>query len=315
MIEERDFALASATEPDVVLENVREAIFGNIPAYVLNEDGKRAKGSDVGKVKDQLADALRDPDGYNMTGYSIVFNQWATIQGEREGPFLERVAPGAAARAIKDRGDRIVVMYDHGRSPIYGNMPVAAPRAIWEDERGVFAWDRINQAPIFEPLRENIRNQAIWGQSFRFLVMPGGESWEPSKRDGMKRRTLTSLDVLERGPVTWPAYAGTEVAVRASSLTSEVGSLVRALPSEVLRALRESLSSIDDDEPGSEPAMIIDRSTEDPAVLSDTGDLAADRDEQAPRVTRRELQRMALPILVGVTHDASRDAQGAAGRP
>jgi len=309
VIEERDFALAASIEPDVVLDNVRAAVFGDIPAYVLNEDGKRARGSDLGKVKDQLAAALRDADGFNMTGYSVVFNQWTTINGEAEGPFLERVAPGAAARAIKDRGDRIVVMYDHGRSPIYGNMPVAAPRAIWEDERGVFAWDRINRAPIFEPLRENIRNQAIWGQSFRFMVMPGGESWEPAKRDGMRRRTLSSLDILERGPVTWPAYSGTAVAVR-SSLRDEVGSLVRALPEDVLRALRASLAEMDDIEPDSDGAMMVDRGTEEPAVLEDTDELAADRQGQVPGITRQQMSdraRVAL-ALHGENHVKDRGA-------
>lgn len=309
MIEERDFALAASIEPDVVLDNVRAAVFGDIPAYVLNEDGKRARGSDLGKVKDQLAAALRDADGFNMTGYSVVFNQWTTINGEAEGPFLERVAPGAAARAIKDRGDRIVVMYDHGRSPIYGNMPVAAPRAIWEDECGVFAWDRINRAPIFEPLRENIRNQAIWGQSFRFMVMPGGESWEPAKRDGMRRRTLSSLDILERGPVTWPAYSGTAVAVR-SSLRDEVGSLVRALPEDVLRALRASLAEMDDIEPDSDGAMMVDRGTEEPAVPEDTDELAADRQGQVPGITRQQMSdraRVAL-ALHGENHVKDRGA-------
>lgn len=314
MIEERDYAWAPAVEIDVVLDNVRAAVFGDIPAYVLNDEGKRARGSDISKIKDQLATALAEADGYNMTGYSVVFNQWTPIRGEGEGPFLERVAPGAAARAIKDRGDRIVVMYDHGRSPIYGNMPVAAPRAIWEDERGVFAWDRINQAPLFEPLRENIRNQSIWGQSFRFSVLPNGETWEPAKRDGMRRRTLTSLDIMERGPVTFPAYSGTEVNVRTSdALRVEVGSLVRALPGDVLRALRASLAEMDDDGTESDSAIISDRSTDEPAVLSDTDDLAADRGEQAQGVTRREIQRIALPILVGVTHvPASSDAQGSA---
>ena len=308
MIEVRDFAFAPEVEHEVVLDNVRAAVFGDIPAYVLNEDGKRARGSDLGKIKDQLAAALRDSDGYNMTGYSVVFNQWTTIHGESEGPFLERVAPGAAARAIKDRGDRIVVMYDHGRSPIYGNMPVASPRAIWEDERGLFAWDRINKAPIFEPLRENIRNQAIWGQSFRFSVMPGGETWEPAKRDGMRRRTLTSLDIMERGPVTWPAYSGTEVAVR-SSLNDEVSSLVRAMPAEVLRALRESLAALDDDERHRNVAIVAVEGTEDRAAQEGTCELAAVSGEQAPRVTRKDVQRWALPILIGDPNEqASGDA-------
>jgi len=301
VIEQRDYAWDRDAAPDdAILDTVREAVFGDIPAYVLNDEGKRAKGSDVGKIKDQLADALRNTDGYNMTGYSVVFNQWTNIR-DQDGVYVERVAPGAVARAIKDRGDRIPVMYDHGRSTMYGNLPIAAPRAVWEDSHGLFAWDRVHQAPVFDAIRENIRTGSIWGQSFRFTVMPGGDSWESAKGSGLRRRTLTSLDLVERGPVTFPAYHGTDVAVRSSVVVAEVESFVRALPLELRVALRESIVLLDggatvERQPG---AMIQDEGTDERAALSGTGDLAAAMDEQTPRVTRRDLQRLALPVLIG----------------
>lgn len=309
MIEERDFTWTPEVEPDLVLDNVRDAIYGHIPAYVVTAEGKRAKAPDIGKIKDELARALSDSDGFNMIGYSVVFNQWARIS-DQDGNYLERVAPGAAARSIKDRGDRILVMYDHGKNGMIGQQPVAAPRAVWEDPHGMFAWDRIHQAPVLELLRENIRTGAIRGQSFRFSVMDGGQTWEPAKRDGLRRRTLTSLDIIERGPVTFPAYPGTEVALRSEAgLAADVGHILAATPIEIRRAMRLVLAEMDDDEVDNERAIIVSEGTGESAAHEGTDDLAAERQGQVPGITRRDLQRMALPIVVEIPNvQASGDA-------
>ena len=70
MIEERDFTWTPEVEPDLVLDNVRDAIYGHIPAYVVTAEGKRAKAPDIVKIQDELARALSDSDGFNMKGYS-----------------------------------------------------------------------------------------------------------------------------------------------------------------------------------------------------------------------------------------------------
>ena len=294
MIEERDFTWTPEVEPDLVLDNVRAAVFGDIPACVMTAEGRRAKGSDIGKLKDELARALADSDGSNMVGYSVVFGQWTRIN-DQDGEYMERVNPGATAKSIKERGDRIIVQFDHGSHPLVGSIPVASPRAVWEDDHGLFGWDRLHQSWLFEPVREAIQSRAIKGQSFRFSVPDGGDAWTKPGRDGLRRRELNAITIFERGPVVWPAYAGTEVAVRA---------LVRAMPADLRRAVTESVASRD----------IVDaEGTDDSTAQESIEDSAADRNEPAPRVTRRELQRMALPVLVGVTNvHASHGAEGSA---
>lgn len=294
MTETRDYTWDPVLDPDVVLDSLRAAVFGDIPAYVTTPDGRRAKGSNLGKLKDELASALDEGDGYNMIGYSIVFNQWTRIS-DQDGEYLEQVAPGAAAKSLKERGDRIIVQFDHGHHPLVGSIPVAAPRAVWEDERGLFGWDRLHQSWLFEPVREAIQTRAIRGQSFRFSVPDGGDSWTKPGRDGLRRRTLLSLDIRERGPVVWPAYAETSVAVR---------TLMRAMPESLRLAMAER-----DEEDAYERDIVPVLGTEDSAAHESTEDPAADRHGPTPRVTRRELQRMALPVLVGVTNEqASGDA-------
>lgn len=310
MIEERDFTWTPEVEPDLVLDNVRDAIYGHIPAYVVTAEGKRAKAPDIGKIKDELARALSDSDGSNMTGYSIVYNQWTQIH-DQDGKYLERIAPGAAARAVKDRGDRILVMYDHGRHPYIGQAPIAAPRALWEDERGLFGWDRLHDAPSFDLVRANLRAGTIKGQSFRFSVFDGGDTWEAPKRDGLRRRTLTAVDIIERGPVNFPAYPGTDVALRSeAALRSDVGHILAATPIEIRRAMRLVLAEMDDDEVDNERAIIVSEGTGESAAHEGTDGLAAERQGQVPGITRQQMSdraRVAL-ALHGENHVKDRGA-------
>lgn len=287
-MEERDYTWSPEIELDLVMDNVRAAVFGDIPAFVTHADGRRAsKGSDISKIQKELARAIEESDGYNMVGYSMVFNQWTRIN-DQDGEYWERVMPGAPAKSIRERGDRIIVQFDHGHHPLVGSIPVAAPRAVWEDEHGLFAWDRMHKSWLFEPVREAVQSGAIRGQSFRFSVPPGGDVWEKPGRDGLRRRSLIETSVAERGPVVWPAYAGTEIAVRA---------LVRAMPEDLRRAVS---SFRDDDCSAAERDNLESDSTGDPAAHVGTGELAADRNGPALGVTRHELRRMASGVLVGV---------------
>jgi hypothetical protein len=62
------------------------------------------------------------PDG--MPTMEIRFsktNTWYEISSFFEGNFLERVAPGAASKTIKENRSNMKVLYDHGFDPQIGN--------------------------------------------------------------------------------------------------------------------------------------------------------------------------------------------------
>jgi hypothetical protein len=61
-----------------------------------------------------------------------------------------------------------------------------------------------------EPLRDAIRSQSISGMSFRFSVRQ--DEWSRSGKDRL--RNLKVVELFELGPVVFPAYSDTSVALR-----------------------------------------------------------------------------------------------------
>lgn len=149
-------------------------------------------------------------DGLILEGYAAVFDQWTEIHGEMQGPFMERIAPGAFANTLSQRMP--VMQFDHGTHPLLGSIPIGVPTVLREDDRGLFVRARLSDNWLIQPVRDAIRDGAINGMSFRFGVPKGKDEWE--RKDGAKYRTIRETVLYELGPVVFPAYAGTEVGVR-----------------------------------------------------------------------------------------------------
>jgi len=144
-------------------------------------------------------------DGLTMEGYASVFDSPTQIQG-RSGSFTETVKRGAFAKTIESRTP--VLMFDHGKHPLFGQMPIGTIRHLAEDERGLFVRARLSKSWLIEPIREAISDNAITGMSFRMQVMQDG-GWS-----GFGPREITEVRCPELGPVVLPAYLDTEVSVR-----------------------------------------------------------------------------------------------------
>lgn len=146
-------------------------------------------------------------DGLTLTGYAAVFNSPTSIS-DWNGDYTEVIAPGAFRHTI--RNSRPVMQFDHGAHPLIGSLPIAAIRELREDERGLYVEARVFDNWLTEPLRDAIREQAISGMSFRFSVVK--DAWT---RTGAEQvRTLKEVRLYELGPVVYPAYADTSVALR-----------------------------------------------------------------------------------------------------
>lgn len=157
-----------------------------------------------------------------MTGHFAVFNQWTTIDSVFEGRFLERIAPGAFTRTFKNNRDGMRVLFQHGRDPVVGNKPLGPIRSLEEDEHGaayeVDLLDTTYNRDLLPGLEEG-----LYGASFRFRVLKQDMVKKPvpsdQNPDGVPERTITEAQVMEFGPVTFPAYAGATAGVR--SMTDE----------------------------------------------------------------------------------------------
>lgn len=148
-----------------------------------------------------------------LTGYAAVFNE-DTVIDSWEGRFVERIAPGAFSKTLKERGDRVKVLFNHGFDPTIGDKPLGKPRSMKEDATGLAVEVPLDDTSYNRDIVASLRSGALDGQSFRFSVTR--EEWaEADDEKELPVRTLTEVRLYEFGPVTFPAYEATTAGVRA----------------------------------------------------------------------------------------------------
>jgi HK97 family phage prohead protease len=163
----------------------------------------RAKGGDKGPV---------------MAGYFAVFDQWTEIKSYYEGNFLERFVKGAFAKTIHDNRDSMRVLFQHGFDYSIGDKPLGPIDELREDDEGPYY-----EVPLLDA--SYVRDQVLpgleaglYGASFRFRVVREEVDEEPGISDdnpqGLPERTIKEAQVMEFGPVTFPAYPGASAGIR-----------------------------------------------------------------------------------------------------
>jgi HK97 family phage prohead protease len=153
-------------------------------------------------------------DGQTLEGYAAVYDTWTEIH-DYAGKFKERIRPNAFKRSLGQKTP--VMQFDHGQHPLIGSLPIASIKRLREDARGLYVEARVFDNWLTEPLRDAIREEAIKGMSFRFSTVK--DDWDRASK--IPVRTLREVKLYELGPVIWPAYSDTTLALR---------SLQRAIP-------------------------------------------------------------------------------------
>lgn len=152
---------------------------------------------------------LRAVDTQAMTirGYAAVFN---TLSEELWG-FFEMIAPGAFTNALT-RSDPFC-LFNHEEDNVLGRLSSGTLR-LNEDERGLAMECDLPDTQFARDLLVVIKRGDITQMSFAFTVL--NDQWAYS---GDKLiRTITEVDkIYDVSPVTYPAYAETEVSAEARS--------------------------------------------------------------------------------------------------
>ena len=153
--------------------------------------------------------------GRRIEGYAATFSATADL-----GAFRERIAPGAFRSALS--GD-ILALLDHDAGKVLGRTRTGTLE-LREDDKGLaFSLDLPDTAAGRDVMALAARGD-LGGMSFGFRVPEGGEAWEGDTR------TLRAIDLKEISVVSaWPAYEGTEVALRALRSTNERARRARAI--------------------------------------------------------------------------------------
>jgi HK97 family phage prohead protease len=149
-----------------------------------------------------------------LHGHFAVFNRFTEIDSWMEGHFLERIAPGAFKKTFREQTPK--VLFQHGQDPQIGDKPLGTVESLAEDDTGaayeVLMLDTAYNRDLIPGLEAG-----LYGASFRFQVMRRRST--RSRRRRTRTRPAAGADdpggeVMEFGPVTFPAYADATAGVR-----------------------------------------------------------------------------------------------------
>lgn len=180
---------------------------------MISDSNSAPMDGEVRTVPFSVDNTQANGDGLTFEGYAAVFNSPTRIAGWDED-FDEQLAPGSFDRALASGMPKL--MFEHGRHPLIGTMPLGVLTRAEPDSTGVWISGRLTDNWLIQPVRDAVRDKAIDGMSFRFTVDPdaGDDTW--LERDGdVPLRTILSLrSCPELGPVVFPAYEPTTASVR-----------------------------------------------------------------------------------------------------
>ncbi|MBN8727596.1 MAG: HK97 family phage prohead protease [Xanthomonadales bacterium] len=149
---------------------------------------------------------VSSPSPGRLVGLAAVFGAPANL-----GEFTETVRPGAFTRALAERGESILALYDHERRSVLGRTGSGTLR-LREDAQGLAFDLDLPDTTLGRDLAVLVKRGDVSGCSFAFRVHDGGDVWD--FRDGVMHRELLSVDLSEITITPQPAYADTSVAVR-----------------------------------------------------------------------------------------------------
>ena len=166
----------------------------------------------------------RGARGPSIIGHAAVFN----APSEDLGGFREMIAPGAFGKDLSAPG--IFALWNHDERFIIAGTNDGSLR-LSEDKLGLRAeMDPIDTPTIHDLVLEPIRRGLVNKMSFAFD--PLDDSWG-NDQGGAPLRTLKSVRLFDVSPVTFPAYAQTDISMRA------LAAVIRSVPRDRLRALLE----------------------------------------------------------------------------
>ena len=140
-----------------------------------------------------------------ITGHAAVFDQETVIAGL----FREKVAKGAFNDTIKV--DDIRALFNHDSNHVLGRNK-AGTLKLSEDEKGLAIEVEPPDTQFARDLMVSIERGDVDQMSFGFRVLH--DEWERGEDEEKDLRTLRKVQLFDVSPVTFPAYEGTDVAVR-----------------------------------------------------------------------------------------------------
>ena len=147
-----------------------------------------------------------------LAGYAAVFYDPADpgTQYELWTGFVERIAPGAFDRAIRERQD-VRGLFNHDSDGLLGRLPAGTLRLAVNAVGLLYEID-LPDTQTGRDVATLVARGDVTGASFSFMPVVSQYLEEPD----LTIRTLLDVDLYDVGPVTYPAYEATTAGLRSA---------------------------------------------------------------------------------------------------
>lgn len=149
-------------------------------------------------------------DDHRLRGHAIVFNTRSVKLWSWYGDFFEIIKPEAVDRTINEGLD-VRALIDHDTAKVLGRT-TSGTLTLRKDRTGLKVEIDPPNTSYARDIAESVSRGDVSGMSFRFRVMPDGDSWE-EEEDGTLIRNIHDMTVDEVSVVTFPAYLDTDIEV------------------------------------------------------------------------------------------------------
>lgn len=157
-------------------------------------------------------EAREDGSARKIQGYAALFDVETEIKSWY-GAFKESLAPGAF-KATLASGRKVVSLFNHDANYVLGSTS-GGTLSLLEDLRGLWVEVEPPDTQAGRDVVEYIRRGDVQGQSFMFTITK--EEWTIAQsKTELDRRRILEVELYEAGPVLFPAYEETSVALRSA---------------------------------------------------------------------------------------------------
>jgi hypothetical protein len=188
-------------------------------AKATTKPERRAIGREMANIRTIHRDDDAPP--HAIEGYAAVFyNGTPETEFQLFDDMVERIMPGAFDDVLADKPD-VRGLFNHDPDHLLGRTS-AGTMSLSVDGKGLAYSIALADTTVARDVAEHVQRGDIDGSSFAFRV----RSERFRTEDGIDIREIEKVEPLyDCGPVTYPAYAGTEAGFRA---TEDIAREVRA---------------------------------------------------------------------------------------
>lgn len=183
----------------------------------MKEIELRVVSLDIAEARlEKRADGSEKIAGYAAVFYDGTERSQFDIFGD--GEYIERIMPMAFDRALKEKQD-VRALFNHAPDHLLGRS-TSGTLKLYTDKTGLRYEIDPPDTQVGRDTLTSIRRGDLSGSSFAFRVK--AQAWREEERNGttVAIRELEDLDLLDVGPVTFPAYEGATTEVAKRSLDS-----------------------------------------------------------------------------------------------